>query len=236
MIKIRTLAISDIHGCLNQFEELLKISKYNSNSDQLILLGDYIDRGNKSKAVLDKVIHLNKEYGVIVLKGNHDQMMIDAFENDEDGLWLNNGGITTVQSYVGFDFFNEGFNWDEYLKAKQHIVEFYLDHIKFLKELPLYFEDDKHIFVHAGINPYYSNWREQPESEFYWVREDFYKNATKLSKKVVFGHTPTEYLHGISDIWFGGDKIGIDGACAYGRQLNCLEIKDDGYRQYNIKK
>ncbi|PZT52204.1 hypothetical protein [Paenibacillus silvae] len=90
-----------------------------------------------------------------------------------------------------------------------------------------------------SINPFLTDWRNTSESDFFWIREQFYKNHTNLNKKVVFGHTPTVHLHESSDIWFDskGDKIGIDGACAYGKQLNLLEITEEGlYIQHSAQK
>jgi serine/threonine protein phosphatase 1 len=221
---------------MKQFEELLELTKYNPDKDELILLGDYVDRGFRSKDVVSKIIHMKQEYGIVALKGNHDQMMVDAFRNQEDGLWLNNGGFATITSYYGSDIFEGGFEWEEYMNSKRFIIKHHGDHIDFLENLPLYHENEEFIFVHAGINPLYLNWKNQPESEFYWVREIFYNNPTNEIRTVIFGHTPTVNLHGKPDIWFGEDKIGIDGACAYGKQLNCLEISDEGYKTYNVLK
>lgn len=231
---MRMLCISDVHGCFNQLESLLNEVKYNPDSDQLILLGDYVDRGIDSKKVVEKVMHLNREYGVVVLKGNHDDMMVKAFRQHEDGLWLNNGGFSTVTSYYGSDVFEDGFSWEEYMNAKRFIVANYNEHIEFLEKLSLYHEDDNHIFVHAGISPEYSDWRTQPEDDFLWIRDEFYKYPTGLDKTVVFGHTPAEYIHKKSEIWFGDDKIGIDCACAYGRKLACLEYFEGEYRCYYV--
>lgn len=234
---IRTLVISDIHGCYSQFSTLLNKVNYDYSEDNLVLLGDYVDRGFHSKEVIEKVIDLVKA-GAIALKGNHDQMMIDAFLNDQDDLWLSNNGLQTIRSYIGNNFFEEGFNWDEYSKAKNFIKRHFEYHLEFLNSLPLYHETDNHIFVHAGINPLYENWKEQPEEDFIWIREVFYNNQTLLDKTVIFGHTPTPFLNsdGSANIWFGKDKIGIDGACCYGRNLLCLEISDDGYKQYKVEK
>jgi serine/threonine protein phosphatase 1 len=233
---IRTLAISDIHGCYDQFNELLKKVNYSPSEDKLILLGDYIDRGVRSKEVVQQVKELHEEFGVIVLKGNHDQLMIDALDKNEDASWLNNGGFQTVESYVGMDFFEESFEWFTYLRAKEFIKKNYSHHLDFLRSLPLYHETDSHIFVHAGLNPTYEDWKLQPESDFIWIRDIFFRNKTMVDKTVVFGHTPAEHLHGKSDIWFGEDKIGIDGACAYGRQLNLLEINESGYELHKVFK
>lgn len=69
----RTFLISDIHGELYLFKELLEQVKYDDAKDQLILLGDYIDRGPTSKEVLDFIMTL-KENGAKVLMGNHEQI------------------------------------------------------------------------------------------------------------------------------------------------------------------
>lgn len=221
---------------------LLNKTKYDSTNDQLILLGDYVDRGLKSKQVVEQIMALIKEHNAVVLKGNHDDMMVAALKNDEEGYdaqWLNNGGFTTLISYIGGDYFEEGFDWDKYIEVKEYMRKHYQHHIDFLDSLPLYHEDDRYIYVHAGINPMLSNWENTSESDFIWIREQFYHNFTSLKKKVIFGHTPAFHLHGSPDIWFDmkEDKIGIDGACAYGKQLNLLEITEEGlYIQYSVQK
>ncbi|WP_258377717.1 metallophosphoesterase family protein [Paenibacillus illinoisensis] len=238
---IRKLAVSDIHGCHDEFNMILKKANYDSSTDQLILLGDYVDRGLKGKQVVEQVISL-KDKGAIVLKGNHDDMMVSALTHDKeeyDAQWLNNGGFTTLISYIGGDYFEEGFDWDKYIEVKEYIRKHYQHHIDFLDSLPLYYEDDHHIYVHAGINPMLSNWKNTTEDDFIWIREPFFRNLTGLDMKVIFGHTPAAHIHDSSDIWFDpkGDKIGIDGACAYGRQLNLLEITEENqYIQHSVQK
>ncbi|WP_308860235.1 hypothetical protein [Paenibacillus radicibacter] len=102
--------------------------------------------------------------------------------------------------------------------------------------MPYYHEDDNNIFVHAGINPFYADWRKQSEDDFIWIRDIFIKCKTSLDKKVVFGHTPTIKIHDKEEIWFGEDKIGIDGGCCFGLQLNLLEISNEGYKTYFVRK
>lgn len=79
--KNRMLIISDIHGCLYEWQELLTQVNYDSHVDQLILLGDYMDRGKYSKEVMYEVKNLVENHGVIALKGNHDQMFCDWLED-----------------------------------------------------------------------------------------------------------------------------------------------------------
>lgn len=229
--------ISDIHGCYDELVKLLKKAKYAPSVDQLILLGDYCDRGLKSKEVIEQVERLVEQGNVIALRGNHDQMFIDAMESNDNAVWIENGGLGTLKSYVGRDWFKQGFNYAEYNKAKAFIKLHYQHHIDFLSSLPLYAEDDRHIFVHAGIDPDHSgDFRLQPAKSFLWGSEEFLDRANLSNKTVVFGHIPTKRLHNSANIFFGDKKIGIDGGCCFGLQLNGLEIKGAGYKTYAVHK
>ncbi|GAA4878929.1 metallophosphoesterase [Paenibacillus vulneris] len=232
----RTLCISDIHGCYDEFNKLLNEVGY-SPYDQLILLGDYEDRGFKSKEVIEQVKTLVDKNGVVALRGNHDQMFLDIFNGGDDYLFLHNGGIHTIESYCGMNWFEQydGFEFNRYLQAKEFIKKNYSEHIEFLESLPYYYEDDLHIYVHAGINPFYEDWTKQPKDDFIWIRDIFLNNKIDTHKKVIFGHTPTINMNGNSaEVWFQDDKIGIDGGCCFGYQLNCLEIIDGHYNTYSI--
>lgn len=234
----RILVISDIHGCLDEFEQLLEKVNYDINKDQLILLGDYVDRGFKSKDLLNEVNGLLNE-GVIALKGNHDQMFLDWLTLDDYVAALNffrNGGFSTVTSYVGNDWFENGYDEELALKAKKFIHKHYYHHVEFLQNLKYYHETPEYIFVHAGINVNFKDWKNTDHEDFIWIRDQFLKYDHEHPQTVIHGHTPCINLHETADIYFRNKKIGIDGACAYGHQLNCLEIKDGQYKQYEIER
>ncbi|TXK84501.1 metallophosphoesterase family protein [Paenibacillus sp. N3.4] len=227
----RTLAISDIHGCVEQLNHLLDVIAYNNDQDTLLLLGDYVDRGPASRETVEMVMYLVKEKGAIALKGNHDQRFIDILGDADPHMemkFLEHGGIQTMRSYVESDQL-------DLKKAKELLRREYKYHIEFLDNLPLYYEDENHIYTHAGLNPTYRDWKSQPKRDFLWIREPFVQHPTVVTKTVVFGHTRTMDIQGHADVWFGGDKIGIDGGCPYGLQLNCLEIKEGNeYRTYAV--
>lgn len=226
----RTLVISDIHGELDLFEELLKQVNYDPNEDQLILLGDYIDRGANSIGVLDKVIQL-KEAGAIVLKGNHEDMMVKAMLTDEERAWKNwtnrNGGSQTLQSY-GFSEEQFIIKEDEPFEKPSIHSDKLDEHLQFIQSLDYFVETDDVIFVHAGVHPDKSITDTDPY-ELIWIR-DIFHNGYCGEKTVIFGHTPTKNLHKDKDkqdysVYFGDNRIiGIDGAAVYGGQLNCLEL------------
>jgi serine/threonine protein phosphatase 1 len=234
----RTLVVSDIHGCYDEFNELLKTTQYNPEEDKLILLGDYCDRGLKSKQVIEQIMNLVSEWGIVAIRGNHDQMFLNALYKDEDYIFLHNGGIHTIESYVGYDWFvdYQGFDFDQYVNAKDFIKQHYAHHIKFLRSLPVYHEDDDYIYVHAGLNPLYENWKEQPTENFLWIRDLFIDSPTVVDKTVIFGHTPTINMQETEGIWYGGDKIGVDGGCVFGFNMLCLEISEKGYKQYAVER
>ncbi|EPD52040.1 hypothetical protein HMPREF1210_01393 [Paenisporosarcina sp. HGH0030] len=220
------LAISDIHGDIEKFERLLELVQYDKDRDQLLLLGDFVDRGSHSKAVLDKVIQLKCE-GAIALIGNHEKMMIDTFHGDLMNLkrWYYNGGIKTLQNYyydIEKDDAEYWFTTDEMPEPIQ-MNDDIRTHIEILKEFPYYYETETHIFVHAGVDPETPIKSSEPHT-LVWIREEFHKGY-KGVKTVVFGHTPTKYLHESSEVYFGDNNIiGIDGGCAYGGRLYCLEV------------
>lgn len=220
----RTLVISDIHGELELFEELLQKAEYDAAEDQLILLGDYVDRGPDSRGVLNRVMEL-KEQGTIVLSGNHDAMMLAA-AGDEPGArerWARNGAIPTLQSY------------DSSIQSMEiPATNVFQEHIDFIGKLDYYYETDEYIFVHAGVQPG-APVQETDPTTLMWIREEFYQ-AYDGDKTVVFGHTPAFLLRGTGnhDVYFGDNHIiGIDGGAAYGGQLNCLELPSR--KVYDVK-
>ena len=175
---MRKFAISDIHGCRKSFEALLDKIAF-AQSDELYLLGDYIDRGPDSKGVIDFIWRLQEsDYQVYCLKGNHEELMLTAFEDDEDykmNHWLMNGGVPTIQSFVTED-------------GKPDIPDAYF---KFAESLEYYFEVDEFILVHAGLNFKIPN-PLTDEVSMLWIR-DWYERIDQKwlgDRVIVHGHTP----------------------------------------------
>ncbi|MHA7966714.1 metallophosphoesterase family protein [Paenibacillus sp. CAU 1782] len=232
----RIIMISDLHGCIDQFNQMLYLINYNSDNDQLLLLGDYVDRGPNSKEVVDKVIELVKKHNAIALRGNHDQRLVDLINNNSkliQSKFLEHGGLHTIRSYCNIK--NE-ISDDILNQARETIKSSFGHHLDFLSKLPLYHEDHDHIYVHAGLNPNFMNWKNQSEYDFMYIKDEFIKHKFELNKKIIFGHTKTIDIHGTSNIWFSDDKIGIDGGCAYGMQLNCLIFQEGSYITERIKR
>ena len=134
--------IGDIHGCLNQLisiqDKIFNYQKYKKKEDLLIYLGDYIDRGPKSKQVIDQIIQLkNKETKTIFLMGNHEEMMMDFLFNKVNNLknWLDFGADKTFKSYdiEVVEFIKDGFEDQNIDKLRKVLLEkLGQDHINFL--------------------------------------------------------------------------------------------------------
>ena len=98
----RLVAIGDIHGCVHTLKDLLNRVSYSSQTDTLVFIGDYIDRGYFSYEVVDMLIKLQHQVGkdkVVCLRGNHEQMAIDAYRHGNYPLWYRNGGRSTEYSF-----------------------------------------------------------------------------------------------------------------------------------------
>lgn len=138
----RLLAIGDIHGCYRAFDVLLSLIEF-STDDTLVLLGDYVDRGPRSRQVIDRIISLCASHTVFPLRGNHELMMIAARENFYQARrWMISGGAATLDSYNGSG------------GSVAQLSDVPAEHWKFLTHRLLpYYESENHIFVHGSVDP-----------------------------------------------------------------------------------
>lgn len=184
----RILVIGDMHG---QFKKLSSVfNKINfGEKDLLILLGDYVDRGDENLHCLQWAMKISEADNVVALRGNHEQMMLFYYllGTFESSIWLPNGGNRTKAEI------------DEWSK---HDPDFLKKILKFVYNLPLYHKinigDKTYIFCHAGIDPN-KNFEDQTDEDFLWIREKFYNNYYGDAEFFV-GHTPTPYLGEIPEL------------------------------------
>lgn len=204
----KIFAIGDIHGCLGKLQTLITSIKADHQKDTLIFIGDYIDRGNSNKEVVDYVIQLKKKYKkVICLLGNHEHMLIRYLEGEDEDVYLENGGIVTLNAY--------GISRSEtHRKRKSKIPP---EHRRFFESLLLYHETEEYIFVHAGLMPGLPL-HEQTIYDLLWIRSEFIDAEDDFGKMVIFGHTPLTYP------LIMPNKIGIDTGAVYGGKLTCVEL------------
>jgi diadenosine tetraphosphatase ApaH/serine/threonine PP2A family protein phosphatase len=200
-------AIGDIHGCFQQLKDLLKKIPFNSQRDQLVFLGDYIDRGEHSYDVIRFLIQLKKRLPkTVFLKGNHEAMLEDFMAGENRQAYIVNGGQKTLDSYL-----SQG-NFDLQDPIPQ-------SHWDFFHALELYYETDDYIFVHAGLRdgvPLV----EQTPYDLLWVRDRFTQSKYDFGKRVIYGHTNYKAPS------IQPNKIGIDTGAVFGRCLTCLQLPE----------
>jgi serine/threonine protein phosphatase 1 len=222
---IRIYAIGDIHGRADLLSALFtrvdySLKVYPVKEPVLVLLGDYIDRGPNSRAVIDSLIARRRQHMMVCLKGNHESCAI-RFLSDPSVLseWKRVGGINTLLSYgVKLSTRDDPRRQQDVATAfRQALPE---SHYSFLQGLALSFTCGDFFFTHAGVRPGIPLGT-QREQDLLEIRKDFLLHEEDFGKYIVHGHTPAKEPD------FRPNRINIDtGAYATGR-LTCLVLQDD---------
>ena len=218
--------ISDIHGCYEQYKQLLNKIAFNEN-DILYVLGDVVDRGPHPIKVLQDIINRSN---VVFLLGNHDYLMMDVMKkilnsmkynnelSDEDKteyfMWLRNGGYVTEEDFLQLD------------EAEQNKIFHYIENASVYEECCC--GNKKFLLVHAGFGNYKL---EKPLGDYELF--DLIESRVDYSKRyfedtyLVTGHTPTPCITGNRnfEVYEANGHIAIDCGCVFGGRLAayCLE-------------
>ena len=203
----KIFVVGDIHGCPDKLRALMAKIPINFTNDQLIFIGDYIDRGPSSFEVVDYLIDFKKRVpGTIFLKGNHEDMLENYLDGSDRFSYLLNGGQRTL---------------DEYLKRSDNHKSFPIpsEHLEFFNSLELYYQTEAYIIVHAGLREKVSL-EAQEKRDLLWIRNEFIYSNFDFGKRVIFGHTPFQ------EPLVQPNKIGIDTGAVYGNRLTCIQIPE----------
>ena len=228
----RFFAIGDIHGEIDMMKEM--VQKWDGKQ-QLILVGDLIDRGPDSKACLLYGKELVETHGAIWLKGNHEVMFLAWIDDPSDRYdhYRRNGGDTTINSLLGRPLNHEV----DGIEDAKLVKEQYAALIQFIRERPLYVEFDQYIFVHAGVDLELADWHDSTPRDYVWIRKEFHEAKNTTGKMIVFGHTPLENLVGepaTKKLWVSDGKIGIDGGAVYHGVLHGVSFDAKGIVEDHI--
>lgn len=197
-----TFAVGDIHGCYGKLADLIgQCFRYaGDRPHRYIFLGDYIDRGPKSRQVVEFILNLEAALPnrILCLKGNHEDMLINAIRNSAARAhWLANGGNATLDSY-GVDVPGD-------LPAS---------HVRWFSNRRLMFDDGIRLYVHAGIDPR-RPFDCQHAQDVLWIREPFLSFKEGFERLIVHGHTPT--ADGRPDL--RSNRLNLDTGAVLGRSL-----------------
>lgn len=257
-------AMSDIHGCIKELQQQMKQVNL-GKKNRIIFLGDYIDYGGSSCQVLEYIRDLQREYGeekVVVLKGNHEQMFlewIDDYRNlSSDGTgdymtfndWLCTDfeyGANTVRTFISdrqMDSLNQISRTCSLETVSREAVQMILsnheDLIRWISKMPLYYETEKQIFVHAGVD-------EEAGEYWTWGASDniflykFPATKGKFYKTIIAGHvgTGTRTLandRDYHDIYYDGEShYYIDGSVYNGGKQLLLAYDEENGKYYQVE-
>lgn len=227
----RLYAIGDIHGCdgmLAAAHEAIAADLADSPVDdhRIVHVGDYIDRGPASAAVIDRLARLSEaDPHVVCLRGNHDAMMVD-FLADPVGtgpLWLMNGGDATLRSY-GVDAGGRQSSGRALADLGARLLEALpAGHRAFLQGLAYTARFGDFFFCHAGIRPGVAL-DAQSHEDLIWIRDEFLWDGSDFGVVVIHGHTPAPQPE------VRPNRINVDTGAVYGGVLTVLALEGTQYR------
>ncbi|MEO1502378.1 MAG: metallophosphoesterase [Pseudomonadota bacterium] len=193
----RIYAVGDIHGRSDLFEELLTRLRRDADGQTderrsiLVLLGDYVDRGDHSREVLDQILKEAQSDGpwtqIVALRGNHEAALLDFLEDPEKGAaWLSFGGKQTLASY-GVPVAKARPDTKELSDMAQALSRAMGDHVSFLNRTARAYRSGDVVFAHAGVASDVPL-SDQSEAAVLWGRSDFLEVGPPPGLRVVHGH------------------------------------------------
>lgn len=210
--------IGDIHGRADLLDKILANVSQEAPKARSVFVGDYVDRGPQSAAVLTRLRSLS---GAVCIRGNHETMLLEFLENpiETGGRWLRNGGSQTLASY-GIEL-AENSGLDEIQAAQQELKQVLADGSeKWLRGLPLFWRSGNLLITHAGPDPAKSI-KAQDDKNFLWGHPRFLRDERSDGLWVAHGH----WVRDRPDVSNG--RINVDtGAYKTGRLTAALVSKD----------
>jgi serine/threonine protein phosphatase 1 len=220
--------IGDIHGrddLLRDMAERIEADLKTRSFEHAVtvFLGDYIDRGSDSKAVVERLASGKWPTSIIALAGNHEDFLL-SFLDDATFLafWRSQGGVETLHSYgvdIGPAMAGRG-----YEQVQAAFATFFpKQHRDLLESLKVSASIGDYFFCHAGVRPGVTLDR-QGRDDLLNIREPFLSSKAEHGKLVVHGHTPRIAPE------IRPNRIGIDTAAYATGRLTCLVLEKDQQR------
>jgi serine/threonine protein phosphatase 1 len=221
----RVYAIGDVHGCLSLVDTLLAAIAADRATRKpadttLIFLGDLVDRGPESAAVLERLRQFEQpDMRLRILKGNHEEIFVKALDGDDKALRLfcRIGGRETIQSYGMSEEEYNRLDYTELLAAMQRLVP--AAHREFVDGFEDMIAIGDYLFVHAGVRPEVALEDQRP-ADLRWIRDPFLDHPRPLEKMIVHGHTVTEAPE------MRAHRIGIDTGAYQSGVLTAIGLED----------
>ncbi|MXU65141.1 metallophosphoesterase family protein [Oceanomicrobium pacificus] len=220
-------AIGDVHGCATLLDDLLgQIAEVQASRGggphTVVAMGDYVDRGEDSRAVLDRLMAEQAadtaDRRTVCLMGNHEAMLLDFLEDPDDGaLWLRNGGLQTLASFgVALPPASP-----EGMAAASDALREAVGpaRLAFLRALDLTYRSGNLVFSHAGLDPDLPA-DEQSERACLWGTSRSLSQPRGDGIWVVHGHYAMDEPHARDG------RIATDTGAVHSGRLTCAQITD----------
>lgn len=233
---LRVYAIGDVHGCdrlLAAMHEKIAadIDARPPETHCIIHLGDYVDRGPDTAAVVERLSRqVEADDHVLCLRGNHEEMLLDFLWAGPDAgpNFLANGGVATLASYgITLEGKRSSMPTGSGL-AELFAARLPIGHRIFLENLQYSARFGDYFFCHAGIRPGVELER-QDAFDLTWIREGFLDSDADFGAVVVHGHTPAREPE------LRPNRINIDTGAVLGGRLTCLILEGAEYRFIQVK-
>jgi len=192
---------TDLHGCLHTFRYLLEEKLKLQPTDELYVLGDYVNKGPDSRGLLDYLLALpGQGYRVHCLRGNHDQELLDAAQGRGHLTWASTTDrLATLQNF--------GVEQVEDIPAR---------YLQWLDELPYQLDIPGFTLVHAGYNFRLPPERMRTDWHGMLNIKQFAFDASRLEgRRLVHGHVPTPTAEVQRHVRMHSGTIGLDTGCVY---------------------
>ncbi|MGI9350309.1 MAG: metallophosphoesterase family protein [Rhizobiaceae bacterium] len=227
---VRIYAIGDVHGCVKQLRQLMKLIEKDLavspvEKHKIIFLGDYVDRGPQNRQVIDVLIGLKKSsHKCIFLRGNHDDRFAGFMKLPEQAAtgFLRWGGIATLRDYGIVQKPGESVERLS-VRLSEAIPKL---HLRFFEKLKYFHQDGDYFFCHAGVRPGVSLAKQQAQ-DLMWIRTDFLAHKKPFEKVIVHGHTPV----GVPEI--EQNRINVDTRCYDSGVLTAVVLEGKQHRILN---
>ncbi len=225
-----TYVMSDLHGDYDKYAAMLEKIAF-SDDDTLYILGDVVDRGEKSMRILSD---MSMRANVIPLMGNHEHMAQHVLravnvEITEESIestwnadlivaireWYENGGYLTSKDFSRLS-----------LDEREYILD-YLEEFSFYEEVTV--GENRFVLIHGGL-PDFSP--EKDLEDYYLIGALYagtdYKKRYYPDKYLITGHTPTFLIDPDYDgrIYIANGHIAVDCGVCHGKNLGCIRLED----------
>jgi serine/threonine protein phosphatase 1 len=221
----RIYVVGDVHGRIDLFDNLinqiaLDLRRADCDKSLTVFLGDYVDRGPNSAAVLGRLTRGDLPTPIVTLRGNHEQMLLNFLEDEATlDTWRHNGGLETLHSYkidVTSLLRGQGYK----LAQQELFARMPEEDQKCFQAMKTHATVGDYFFCHAGVRPGVPLDR-QNDHDLLWIRDEFLSSNADFGKIIVHGHTP------VPEPEIHPNRINIDTGAFATNRLTCLILQGD---------